>query len=396
MAYRLVVVLVFSCLVGACVQAMDGSQGPNKDIPGLLDFATDVDGPDNSSPVGMLEADDQDDMSEGPFDQEEDAAADEKEDAEESGVKALLNAAVSGNKEARRSLFGDVYKEHHQLLVSRILENLENREKEANARESEEEAGVRALLNVAALEDEEAQRLFGDIYKKHNKLRNITVEWPILGSWVLENLEDREKKDVWDTVLITAIETCNRAAVQILFDAGIDLNKPNKYRFGCTPLMEAAEAGNEEGVQILLDFGANKDVQHKVFGYTALMRAAAKGHDKIVDLLIRAGAKVDMQSSRGETALKLASKKGNHKVIDLLKGAGAGVHARGKAVVGPALNRAQVSGKSIDSQAAVPLTNPNSLSSWSFPIPGVVVSVGFTVLLAVAALYVWRHKYSQG
>jgi ankyrin repeat protein len=61
-------------------------------------------------------------------------------------------------------------------------------------------------------------------------------------------------------------------------------------RFGCTPLMRAAEGGNLVQVRALLDKGA--DVNHPAphWGHTALMLAAGKDQLEVVKILLKAGA----------------------------------------------------------------------------------------------------------
>jgi len=61
-------------------------------------------------------------------------------------------------------------------------------------------------------------------------------------------------------------------------------------RFGCTPLMRAAEGGNLVQVRALLDKGA--DVNHPVayWSLTALMLAAGKDQLEVVKILLKAGA----------------------------------------------------------------------------------------------------------
>src|SRR5215216_848116 len=61
-------------------------------------------------------------------------------------------------------------------------------------------------------------------------------------------------------------------------------------RFGCTPLMRAAEGGNLVQLRALLDKGA--DVNHPAppWGHTALMLAAGKDQLEVVKILLTAGA----------------------------------------------------------------------------------------------------------
>lgn len=68
---------------------------------------------------------------------------------------------------------------------------------------------------------------------------------------------------------------------------GADLNAAD--RWGVTALAHAAQKGDLESVQLLLQKGASVD-QASRFGNTALMAAAARGRDAVVSALLGAGA----------------------------------------------------------------------------------------------------------
>jgi len=68
-----------------------------------------------------------------------------------------------------------------------------------------------------------------------------------------------------------------------------DRETPESTRFGCTPLMRAAEGGNLVQVRALLDKGADVNpAPHG--GHTALMLAAGKDQLEVVKILLKAGA----------------------------------------------------------------------------------------------------------
>jgi len=77
-------------------------------------------------------------------------------------------------------------------------------------------------------------------------------------------------------------------------------------------LMAAASRGHERVVEVLLQRGAEIDVQSSksLEGVTALMAAASQGHERVVDLLIQRGADIDLQSRVGYTALIVATRVG--------------------------------------------------------------------------------------
>ena len=73
------------------------------------------------------------------------------------------------------------------------------------------------------------------------------------------------------------------------------------------------EDGEVTGVTLLMDTagqGSN--------GATALMLAAGNGHERVVELLIQRGAEVNLQNSEGATALMGAAYYGYARVVDML------------------------------------------------------------------------------
>ena len=87
-------------------------------------------------------------------------------------------------------------------------------------------------------------------------------------------------------------------------------------------LLQAAQAGHNNDVIILLELGANVDYQNEI-GRTAPMLATNGEHEKVVQTLILAGANVDIQDYCGNTALMIAlncvSNNSHYQIIDLLK-----------------------------------------------------------------------------
>ena len=86
---------------------------------------------------------------------------------------------------------------------------------------------------------------------------------------------------------------------------------------GVTLLMFAARYGHERVVELLIQHGAEINLQNSV-GDTALMRAAQHGHERVVELLLRHGADINLQNSGGGTALMRAAIGGHERVLELL------------------------------------------------------------------------------
>ena len=70
--------------------------------------------------------------------------------------------------------------------------------------------------------------------------------------------------------------------------------------------MLASENGDLEMARLLLEAGADKDLQDSR-GNTAFMLAAKNGHVKVARLLLEAGADKDLWDSFGRTALARGS-----------------------------------------------------------------------------------------
>ncbi len=158
-----------------------------------------------------------------------------------------------------------------------------------------------------------------------------------------------------------AARTGDPALIQVLFDAGADVNERDAA--GQTPLMSAAHAANSRTLDRLLMLGADTtardndgllalhwaafggdpasvavvlggikhhrgematidDAQNR-FGVTPLILAAELNHPRLVASLIFLGANLEVTDLHGHTALTGAADEGNEEIIDLLLRGGA-------------------------------------------------------------------------
>lgn len=114
------------------------------------------------------------------------------------------------------------------------------------------------------------------------------------------------------------------AVVDLLLRHGAEVNAVDRSKM--TPLMIAADAGNEAVVSALLKAGADVKLRGPK-KRDALMLAAHSGNAAIVRLLAGAGAEVNAKDAEGDTALVIAARKARAEVVEALLQAGADVHA---------------------------------------------------------------------
>ncbi|XP_077549432.1 KN motif and ankyrin repeat domain-containing protein 2 kank isoform X3 [Haemaphysalis longicornis] len=124
-----------------------------------------------------------------------------------------------------------------------------------------------------------------------------------------------------NTAIHYAVSHGNFDVVSILLDSKVcDVSKQNKAGYTCMMLVSLAEIKNETHrlvVQRLFQLG---DVNTKAMqnGQTALMLAASHGRAEMVKLLLDAGAEPNVQDNDGSTALMCAAEHGYIDIVRLL------------------------------------------------------------------------------
>ena len=124
------------------------------------------------------------------------------------------------------------------------------------------------------------------------------------------------------SVLMLAVEKGNDSTVNLLIQAGADVNKKDKN--GDTALIYAVQLGNICCLNLLIQAGANVNKCNNIHE-TALMFALVKGHIQCVAPLITAGANVNQKTQDG-TALWYALCGRNDDCVRLMIEAGADRH----------------------------------------------------------------------
>lgn len=136
-------------------------------------------------------------------------------------------------------------------------------------------------------------------------------------------------QDKYETpALLWAAERGHRQLMALLLDKGANINIQNRRDWITgTALHKVAMHQDPSMVRLLLDKGANVEAvdQHMK---TPLHHAVIEGFEEMVELLLRKGANVKVEDYRGATPLQVAIAKGADPIITLLLDSGADIEAR--------------------------------------------------------------------
>jgi ankyrin repeat protein len=105
--------------------------------------------------------------------------------------------------------------------------------------------------------------------------------------------------------------------LEILINAKVNVNMQDK--FGRTALHWAESRGDIDVCKILLDAGADVNIQEMEIGQTALHSAIWKEDIKIAQMLLNAGADVNLKDKKKRTVLKEVEKTNNPEMIKIIK-----------------------------------------------------------------------------
>lgn len=138
---------------------------------------------------------------------------------------------------------------------------------------------------------------------------------------------------ICDNALEKAAQTGNKQIVQLLLDAGAEVNAQGRFFGVGNALHAAAYSGNEQILRLLLNAGADINAQGGYYGNALHAAVAANsgegGLEKVVKLLLDAGADINAEGGYFGHALQAAAYTGNEQILKLLLHAGADVNAQG-------------------------------------------------------------------
>lgn len=129
-----------------------------------------------------------------------------------------------------------------------------------------------------------------------------------------ESLKEQEDAQGF-TPLATAAEVGNEEIAQLLMDRGVDINKqgsPHKRRI--TALMVAVFNKQEGMIKLLLDHGADINLQD-ANGHTPLHIASLLNAGHLIPQLLHANADTSIRDKSGKTAEELATDKSSDEVL---------------------------------------------------------------------------------
>lgn len=124
-----------------------------------------------------------------------------------------------------------------------------------------------------------------------------------------------------NTAMHYAVSHGNFDVVSILLDSKVCcINKTNNAGYTCVMLVSLAKldiAEHQTVVQRLFQM-ADVNVRAKKHGQTALMLATSHGNYEMVRMLLEAGADINIQDEDGSTALMCAAEHGRMDIVKIL------------------------------------------------------------------------------
>ncbi|KND86748.1 Kinase D-interacting substrate [Tolypocladium ophioglossoides CBS 100239] len=142
----------------------------------------------------------------------------------------------------------------------------------------------------------------------------------------------------------------NRALVELLLDYDADITS----KIAAAGIGGACDRGDRALVEFLLGYGADVNLPPKAAdGTISLATATIRGNDEIVRILLEKGAEVNIQDNEGRTPLHWASAFGDTKIVEMLLSNGANANCSAPTLgtslqVAQAYNRLEVAQRLLD------------------------------------------------
>ncbi len=228
---------------------------------------------------------------------------------------ALLLAAENGNKEIVQILLNknmDINLQNTYGATALMLAALNGHTETVNTLLSAganvnttDEIGITALIMAILKRNTEIVRIL--INKKANQKNNrngliLTAEYFALGSNHFYIAKEIGSKFSTEELLIKAIKALKIDDIKLFIGDNPSLADFSCDKFGTTPLMTACETGNKEAVELLLSKGANIFAKTKS-GWTALKIANENNFTEIVTLLQQKIDSLDQAANKAQAAL---------------------------------------------------------------------------------------------
>ena len=110
------------------------------------------------------------------------------------------------------------------------------------------------------------------------------------------------------------------AIVEFLLKNGADVKLAARNAQKVTALHAGASRGGAEIVKMLLEAGADPNVEQER-GFVPLHSAAANGNVAVVELLLNHGARANAKADDGKTPVDMAAEQGHEDLADMLRNA---------------------------------------------------------------------------
>ncbi|WP_264685239.1 ankyrin repeat domain-containing protein [Wolbachia endosymbiont (group B) of Parapoynx stratiotata] len=166
---------------------------------------------------------------------------------------------------------------------------------------------------------------FKDFYKEL-KMETLSIKFAdkeILLSNEIDKIRNSDSIDELNNV--SSIINSQKNSIPLEAPNSGDINAQGKL--GRTSLHLASGAGEWDKAKLLLDRGANTEIQDE-FGYTPIFLATQSGKCSIVKLLLDRGANIDAQDKEGKTLLHFAASGNNLDMVQFLLDRGASIEVQ--------------------------------------------------------------------